>query len=328
MKNVIYANMISEARLRKIIQEELQRKYLIEEGLWDDVKDGVKKLSNYVTEKFKSAANEWANTISEKIEALTNKPEELDLVMSAIKQGMATSGDSIILNDVLKIAKELSKESALDAVQSDLEGPVKDKAKKLQTGVAIGEAYSILATNEYINHQKILRETGIEMIAGFGLAIVGGLPLLFKGLFKLANFLNAPKAAALFKKAEHVTHAIEEKVIDYIVPDALSYQIYKFLNNKGYHVTKNKKIITYEQYKDDSDKSGARKKTDGLVYKVLLIYFAVNGLVGVLKAGASLLGFVEGGATAIKGVELAIGAKEVANIVKAAGAGAVAASNL
>jgi hypothetical protein len=232
MKNVIYANVISEARLRKIIQEELQRKYLIEEGLWDDVKDGVKKLSNYVSEKFKSAANEWANTISEKIEALTNKPEELDLVMSAIKQGVAASGDSIVLNDILKMAKELSKESALDVVQSDLEGPVKDKAKKLQTGAALGEAYSILTTNEYINHQKILRETGIEMIAGFGLAIVGGLPLLFKGLFKLANFLNAPKAAALFKKAEHVTHAIEEKVIDYIVPDALSYQIYKFLNNK------------------------------------------------------------------------------------------------
>ena len=54
----------------------------------------------------------------------------------------------------------------------------------------------------------------------------------------------------------------------------------------------------------------------------------MNGLVGVLKAGASLLGFVEGGATAVKGVELAIGAKEVANIVKAAGAGAVAAGNL
>ena len=91
MKNVIYANMISEARLRKIIQEELQRKYLIEEGLWDDVKDGVKKLSNYVTEKFKSAANEWANTISEKIEALTNKPEELDSVLNALFDGMNDS---------------------------------------------------------------------------------------------------------------------------------------------------------------------------------------------------------------------------------------------
>ena len=326
MKNVIYASVISEARLRKIIQEELQRKYLIEEGLWDDVKDGIKKLSNYVSEKFKAAASEWASTISSKIEALSQKPEELNLVMAAIKQGMAESGDSLPLDETLKMAKELTKDSALAAIQSDLEGPVKEKAEKLQTGAAIGEAYSILVTDEYIKQQKILKEMGPETVLGFGLAIVGGLPLLFKGLLKLANYLNAPKAAELFEKAEHVTHAIEEKVIDYIVPDTLSYQIYKFLNSKGYHVTKNKKLLTYEQYKSDSDKSNARKKTDGLVYKAMLIYFAINGLVGVLKAGASLLGFVEGGATAVKGVELARGAEEVANIVRAAEVGAVTAA--
>lgn len=321
---MIYASAISEARLRKIIQEELQRKYLIEEGLWDDVKDGVKKLSNFVSEKFKSAVGEWSSTINAKIETLSQKPEELNLVMAAIKQGMAESGDSLPLDETLKMAKELTKDAALAAIQSDLEGPVKEKAEKLQTGVAIGEAYSILTTNEYIKQQEILKEMGLETIIGFGLAIVGGLPLLFKGLLKLANYLNAPKAAKLFEKAEHVSHAIEEKVIDYIVPDALSYQIYKFLNDKGYHVTNNKKLLTYEQFKSDSDKSGARKKTDGLVYKAMLIYFAINGLVGVLKAGASLLGFVEGGATAIKGIELAHGAEEVAKIVRATEIGVAA----
>jgi|GEM_PF-2726673 len=326
MKNVIYANVISEARLRQIIQEEIERKYLLEEGLWDDVKDGVKKLSNYVSEKFKSAAAEWASTINEKIKALSQKSADLDLVMSAIKQGMAESGESLPLNDTLKIAKSLNKDAAMAAVQEDLEGPVKDAAKKLQTGKGLGEAYSILATNEYTRQQKILKEMGPETLFGFGLAIVGGMPLLFKGLMKLAQYLKAPKAATLFEKAEHVAHAFEEKVVDYIIPDRLSYEIYKFLNKKGYHVSSKQELLSYEDFKIDSDKTGARKKTEGLVYKALLIYFAINGLVGVLKAGASLLGFVEGGATAVKGVELARGAEEVAKIVRAAEIGAVSAA--
>jgi len=327
MKNVVYANVISEARLRQIIQEEIERKYLLEEGLWDDVKDGVKKLSNYVSEKFKSIAAEWANTINEKIKALSQRSTDLDLVMSAIQQGMIESGESLPLNDTLKIAKSLDKDAAMAAVQEDLEGPVKDAAKKLQTGKGLGEAYSILTTNEYIRQRKILKEMmGPEALFGFGLAIMGGMPMLFKGLMKLAQYLKAPKVAAFFEKAEHISHAFEEKVVDYIIPDRLSYEIYKFLNKKGYHVASKQELLSFEDFKTNVDKTDARKKTEGLVYKAMLIYFAINGLIGVLKAGASLLGFIEGGATAVKGVELARGAEEVTKIIRAAELGAVSAA--
>jgi len=325
MKNVTRHSIITEARLRQIIQEEIERRYLIEEGLWDDVKDGVKKLSDYVTEKFKSIAAEWASTINEKIKALAEKSEGLDLVMSAIKQGMKESGESLTLDDTLKKAKSLEQDAPLSIVQSDLEGSVHDAAKQLQKGKAIGEVYSILTTNEYVRQQKVLNEMGPGTVFGFGLAIIGGLPLLFRGLHRLAKYLKAEKAAELFEKAEHVTHAFEEKVIDYMIPDKLSYQIYKFLNAKGFHVVGEEKLLSYEDYRADASKTSARKKTEGLVYKALLIYFAINGLIGVLKAGASLLGFVEGGATAVKGVELARGAAEVAKIVRAAEISAVTA---
>jgi len=319
MKNATRNSVISEARLRWIIQEEIERKYLIEEGLWDDVKNGVKKLSDYVTQKFKSVAVEWASTINEKIVALEEKPEGLDLIISAVKEGMKQSGESLSLNDVLRKAKSLEKEASLSIVQADLEGPVHDAAKQLQKSEkAMGEVYSILNTSEYVRQQETLNEMGPETILGFGLAIAGGLPLLFKGLRKLATYLKATKVAELFEKAEHVAHALEEKVVDYVIPDRLSYEIYKFLNKKGYHVSSKQELLSYEDFKIDADKTGARKKTEGLVYKALLIYFAINGLISVLKAGASLLGFVEGGATAVKGVELARGAEEVAEIIQAA----------
>jgi len=328
MKNATHNSIISEARLRRIVQEEIERKYLIEEGLWGDVKDGVKKLSDYVTQKFKSVAVEWANTINEKIVGLEEeKPEGLDLIISAVKEGMKQSGESLPLNDALRKAKSLEKEASLSIVQADLEGPVHNAAKQLQKSEkAIGEVYSILNTSEYVRQHEILNEMGPETILGFGLAIVGGLPLLFKGLHKLATYLKATKVAELFEKAEHVAHAFEEKVVDYVIPDRLSYEIYKFLNNKGYHVSSKEELSSYEDFKIDADKTGARKKTEGLVYKALLIYFAINGLISVLKAGASLLGFVEGGATAVKGVELARGAEEVAGIIQASNVAAATAT--
>lgn len=309
-------NSISETHLRRIVREEIERKYLLDEGLWDDVKDGVKKLSDYVSKKFKSAVGEWSSIINEKIQALSKKPEGMDVVMSAIKYGMKDSGEALVLDKTLKIAKSLNKETVSSAIQSDLEGPIHDTAQQFQkSGKKLGEVYSILSTREYTRNQKVLKEMGPATILGFGLAIVGGLPMLFKGLHKLAIHLKAEKLAEIFEKAEHISHALEEKTIDYMIPDKLSYSIYKFLNEKGFHVSKKEDLMSYEEYKSDADKSGARKKTEGLVYKSLLIYFALNGLMGVLHAGASLLGFVEGGATAVKGIELVRGAKEVAKIV-------------
>lgn len=312
--------IITEARLREIIQEELTRQYLIEEGLWDDVKSGVKKLSAKVTAKFKSLATDWASIIKEKIDELSNLPEETVTVIDAVKAATKETSESIPMDAALSAAKELGKINAISTAESDLAGPVHNEA------AALSESYVVLTNKRYIQQPKQLNEFGIITAAGFGLAVVGGLPLLFKGLKKLALSLNAEKTAALFDKAYIVTHALEQKTIDYVVPDKLSYQVYKLLNEKGFHVTGEDKLISYEDYKSDADKKSARKKTDDLIYKAILIAFAINGLVGVLKAGASMLGFVEGAATAVKGVEVGQGAATVARIVTGAEAAVIAAA--
>ena len=319
--------IMTEERLRQIVQEEILRQHLINEGLWDDVKDGVKKLSDIVSQKFKSVVGDWTAKINEKIAELSKTPEEVSLVMSAVKEGMQKSGESLVLDDTLKIAKELSQLKALDIASSDLAGPVKEKAAQLQNSKKVTEVFDVLRDKKYTSQKKSLNELGITAVAGVGLAIMGGLPMLFSGLKKLAQMLGATGLVEVFEKARHVTHAFEEKVIDYIVPDLLSYQVYKFLNSRGFHVTKNQDLLSYEDYKLDADKSGARKKTDGLIYKVILIYFAIQGLVGVLKSGLSLLGFVEGGATAVKGAELAKGASEIAKIARGVEAAADAAGS-
>lgn len=323
--------IISEARLRQIIFEELVNQHLIEEGLWDDVKGGVKKLSAYVTKQFKSVAATWAKAISDRLAKMNQIPEDAKKVFAALKQGMEATGETFQMDETLKAAKELGKmgtAGALAIVQKDLEGSVHEKAKAAevaQEGRYLPDIYSVLAEQTYIQGPKeqLTEDFGASTVLGLGLAIMGGLPLLFKGLHKLAHVLGAEGASHMFEKAEHVTHAFEQKVIDFAMPDRLAYAVYMSLWKTGIKLTKGDEPLNEIEIKAEKEGIEALKHCKGLVYKALLIYFAIQGLIGVLHAGASLLGFVEGTATSIKGVELARGAEEVANLIKLGGAAAV-----
>lgn len=308
-KNVV----ISEARLRRIIEEELVRDYIIREGLWDDVKSGVKKLSSMVTQKFKDVAMEWASTLKEKISQLSKIPEDILKVVDALKGAMQESGESLPMDETLKSAKQigsLNKDQVLQTVQSDFEGPVHAKAESL------AEAYLVLNDKSYINSKQLIGEAGVLGVLGITLGVIGGVPMLLSGLEKLAHYLGFEKTAKLLKKAHHVAHHFEEKVIDYVVPDKLSYLLYKKLYEKKMVLSSGDKLLNYEEYVAGNDK--ARQKTEALVYKAMLIYFAIQGIFAVLHAGASILGFVEGTATTVKGIELAKGGSEVAKLVRTA----------
>jgi hypothetical protein len=117
-------------------------------------------------------------------------------------------------------------------------------------------------------------------------------------------------------------------VIDFIVPDKFSYKVYLALQDtpfsKGLKLSAGDEIISFEDYSSDKAKAyerpgkeskhprSVRSKVDGLIYKGLLIFFLWEGIQGVLHSGASLLGILEGSASAVKGVELAKAAEEIA----------------
>lgn len=307
-------SVITEAQVRRIIQEELFLKQL-NEGLWDDVKAGALKLRALVTQKFGQAASKWGNTIQNTLSKL-ELPEEVKLAIKVLKTGMQESGESIQLDDQLKVAKQfgqLNKEQALAVAQQDLEGPVHSLAQQAQQQGTqaearyYGQVYEALLERPSV--PQSLNEFGVGSAIGVSLALLGGLPMLFKGLAKLAGVLHAEKTAELFHRAEHVTHSFEVKAINAVVPNKLSYAAYKGLHKSGLRFSKESDdVLSFDEYV----KSSYIKQVNGLLYKALLIYFAFQGLVGVLHAGASLVGFVEGAATTVKGVELARGAAEIA----------------
>ena len=315
------ARTITEAQVRRIAQEEMFLR-MLEEGIWDDVKAGAVKLRSLVGRKFGKVAQKWGQAIQDRLSKL-QIPDDVNVAMQALKTGMKETGESITLDDNLKLAKELgsvTKEKALALAQEELEGPVHQLAASLQKQASpqaearhYAKIYSVLIETP-LNERQQLNEFGISGVVGVGLAVMGGLPMMFKGLEKLAHLLHANKLAHLFEKAEHVCHAFEVKTINKVMPDRLSYVVYKFLHNKGlrFKGEKDDHLLNLQEYVKDADGSNAMHRVNGLIYKAVLIYFAFNGLAGVLHAGASLVGVVEGAATTVKGVELARGAMEIA----------------
>lgn len=318
--NMMVRPVITEAQVRRIVQEEVVL-HVLQEGMWDDVKSGAIKLKALVTQHFGQVALKWGQVIQNKLSKMANMPDDVVVAMQALKAGMKDSGESISLDDSLKAAKELgsfTKEKALAVAQSDMEGPIHDYAKQIGQQSVKAEAsyhssvYEVLLEGPGSDLEQ-LNEFGVTGALGVGLAIMGGLPMLFKGLRKLARALHAPKLVHLFGKAEHVTHSFEVKTINAVIPNKLSYGAYKLLHSRGLKFSKETKdMLSYEEFSSDADGSRAMKQVNSLLYKSLLIYFAFSGLSSVLHAGASMVGFVEGTATTVKGVELASGAMEIA----------------
>jgi hypothetical protein len=325
--------LISEAKLRKIIREELTRQYIVQEGLTDDAKQGIIKLTKAVKDKIKGKAKELAAKISEAIATFKKMPNELKTLIDAIKKGMKESGESIKLDDTLKDAKQFGSTDFKKVAEEDFEN-LKSNAANLSNAKteSLLKLNSLLA-EEHVSQKSLLNESIIGIV-GMGLAGMGFLPMLFKALSKVATWLKLPKIASVMEKAEHFFHKIEEDVIDFIVPDKFSYKVYLALQNtpfsSGLKLSVGDDIVSFEDYTSDKAKAyekpgkenkhprSVRSKVDGLIYKGLLIFFLYEGIQGVLHSGASMLGILEGSASAVKGVELAAAAEEIAVAARAA----------
>lgn len=311
---------IDEERLRQIVAEELRYEQALREGIWDDVKSGAKKLISAVTSRLGSL--DVFGRIKDTLSKMTEMPEGATAVVGALKSAMAETGEQIKLDETLQQAKELGKvtaKAATDALAADLEGPVHAKMAQLQNEGRYHLELLDVLQETVIEHDTVKRqrldEVGVVGAMGFGLAIVGGMPILLKGMHKLAKLVGATKTAELLHKAEQVAHHFEEKVVDFIVPDTLSYAVYTALWNRGFKVEskKLKRQLNKEEYSKGLD--GVKKKVETVLYSGLLIFFAWNGLKAAFHAGAGLLGFAEGSATFVKGIEIGRAGVHVADII-------------
>lgn len=315
--------VVTDARLREIVQHEMILHVLMQEGLWDDVKSGIQQLRIVISKKFGDVISQWAQELK-KLQQLPKGAEAEGF--NALRQAMSESGESFAMDDTLKAAKDLAslgKGGHMQIVQSELAGPVHDLAAKMTNkaqveGRYLAGMYDILITENIMMSESLNEDFGITAAAGLTLGAFGGAHLLFKGLAKLAGYLKMTKTQELFMKWSHVLHHTEEKVLDRVVPDRLAFIFYKMGRGVAakflpFLDLKTKPPIEFEAFKVDAKLKMSVKQA---MYKLLLSYLLVNGLAGAVNAGMSVLGVAEGAATTVKGIEVVAGAKAVANMAK------------
>lgn len=239
-----------------------------------------------------------------------------------IKALEAQVGQKMPIDNILQLAMQLPAEGkeAIAEVQAE-KNAVQNAAQKLNVTnqkqqpqqTTAQEAYAAYVTtlfletaNRYekenkkaLNERKILTEVEPFGVVGLGLGLIEGLPLLLKGLYKFAAFLKMQKTTEFFKKVYTVAHHLEEKAVDYIVPDKLSYLYYK----QKYTMTREKgqaPPLPFQEY----IKSDVRKKVEKQMYTIILIPFLLHGISSVAHAVFSLIGTAESAATTVKAIEI------------------------
>jgi hypothetical protein len=295
---------------------------LMQEGLWDDVKVGAKRLRQAVNQKFGSVIKKWMAALKKLSDV---DGGEVKQGFSVLKQAMSESGESFAMDETLKSAKRLAslgKAGHAEIVQQELAGPVHDLAAKLEQrtqaeGRYLAGLYDLLVT-EAPDDEDLLREFGVTAAVGLTLGSFGGAHLLFQGLAKLAGFLKMKKTQEVFTHWAHALHSLEEKVLGKVVPDKLAYAFYRMGRGAAARFLpfidlKNKEPLDFEGFRSDQK---LMMNVKHAMYKLLLTYLLVNGIAGAVQAGASVLGVAEGAASTVKGVEIAGGLKAAAGAVK------------
>lgn len=334
-------NLQLESYIEKLIEEEVESA-LLEEGIADWIKKGVQAATG-AWEKIKGrlagAVNNMKAVLQQKFQQASQAYPQVVQQYQALKALEGQAGEKFPVDNVMKQAQELpaAAKAAIAETQGEKQA-VASAAGEVQAAepTQAQEAYADFTASlleESVKRYKVaqrkslkeakeeereLNELGVTGVVGLGLGVVGGVPLLIKGLYKLAGFFKLTKTADFLKKAYNVAHHIEEKVVDYIIPDRLSYIVYKQWYSA---VVKQDRqaIMSFEDYRN----SKVRKQVERKVYIVLLLPFLVHGIHGMAHAGLNMLGAAEGAASTVKAVEIGQEVIEVATAIAAAAKGDV-----
>jgi hypothetical protein len=332
-KLALIENIIQE-EIEVVVAEAIRREQdtsavlaMVNEGFADVIKQAWEKTKGVASSAWEGIKNKFAQSTSMAKSVVANKLAELKAAFPQIKadfdqlrQIEASSGEKLGTNPAIMQAMKLpslvkAATSEIQAAKGTAQQVAQQPPQQAPTAPlqAAQEAYMVGTANiltECVHTVQLheiknppdqqLNEVGVIGVAGLALGALGGIPLILKGLHKLAGFLGMEKTAHALESAHEVMHHFEEKAIDYMVPDKLSFGYYQQMQKV---FSKNEQPIAFEEYRT----SDVRKKVEMRIYKVVLVFFLFHGVHAALEAGASLIGAAEGAASTIKAIEIGTG---------------------
>jgi hypothetical protein len=298
--------VITEAKLRRIIRDELARQYLVQEGFLDSLKNPFKKLG----EKAKAAVLEKSDEILEKIKKVTSTldPESLKKFFAAFKsqEGAVPLKElvgTIGFGDALKDLKSLG----------DVDMAKLAKGASVKEGFDVHEfRMSMILIEEEYNQKygaDVLNESILGAAAGIWwlstktfVSTCGLIVLVLKGVAMFCKFLGLDDLREYVIKAEHAIEKLEKYVLENVLfPKPVQYAAYRALHAAKMGISKAKGKETHEALKYDElfseeGKEERKMATNGLKFAVIAaaivqeiphIFHQVENFVSSLKNASS-----------------------------------------
>lgn len=281
--------VVTETRIRRIVQEELARQHLIKEGFLDVVKEPFKRLSEKVKEEIVTKTGEILQKLQKLLSDLQTGPiDEANEFLAALSQEpQGGSADDIISGNpsLSKVWLEIDelKEFDPEVLIASGEKSVAESITRQQLA-----DYTLLLDEEVIQRfdsygkhaKRPVNESVIATAFGawwtFEKTVVGGLGLLYWGmkfLSWLTDKLGFKNASSALKKYGEKVHHLEDAIIETTAfPLPIQYAAYA-----AYKKLKNEKPLTFDQYKDPKNKEA--KASRETVFKVLKFALLVPMLV-------------------------------------------------
>lgn len=230
--------VITEAKLRKIIRDELARQHLVSEGIMDTLKSPFKKLG----EKAKKYVAEKAEEILGKLKGALSSVkgvEEYRQFFSALEtQQGGTSFDALVssMPEYADLKEEAEEVKGIDLV-AEMSGakPTSETIsyEQLKTSLILIEE-SYLQRQESFN-KSLINESLVLTAAGAWwtavksvVGVCGLIGFAAESAVKICKYLGLSKVAGAFKKIHHFVEHVEELFLDKVAfPKPVQFAAYR-----------------------------------------------------------------------------------------------------
>lgn len=299
--------VISEAKLRRIIRDELARGILMREGILDVIKQPFQKLAGKAKEWVLEKSTELAKKVSEALASL-QVPSSITSFLDSLKQ-QEGGADAEQLIAALPFADEIN--DLKQAADTDIASMLTQTTESMSYEDA--RLGYILAEEKYAQNVERLaqRLNEIAIISTWyavSKTIITTASLMvfaIEGAAKLAEMLGFKKVAHFLEgAAEKIEHVEEWLVAKVIFPAPVQYAAYlAFMGGKKVVTKSSEKILSFKEFQAPENKEMKETTIKGLKI-ALLAAVVIEALAHIGHALVEFLKNVKGSA-----LEIAKGAK-------------------
>jgi len=283
--------VMSEARLRRIIRDELSRQILVQEGFMDSIKKPFQKLGEKAKAWVTQKSTELAKKATEAVKSL-QLPDDMKSFLASVESQEGGTDIKGLAQSIPGLSESMSSLEELKGI--DFMSLI-EAAQTESYSIDSARLDIILAEEKYEQKLESMRTrlseavvvTAISVWYGFSKTVVttlGLLVFLLEGGAKLCKVLGLKKAEHVLEKVAHFLEKIEDWfVAKAIFPAPVQYAAYLALSGGKKLAGKKEKTLSFKEFQSPENKETKESVIKGLKIALLCVII-VEALLHVAHA--------------------------------------------